>query len=190
MDACLLSSEDQTFQTPPEFLELVRKVGWIGLDPFTAENNPTGAMYYCTEGTTPDGWTCDWTRVLEKAWGEDVRAARPVCFTNPEYGRKLGRFAKKVVQEACNGAQIITLTPSRTDTRWWHELAGAASSGLFWKGRLTFYDAATGKPCETWNKKKECWEVTPAPFPCFVGYFGRQVDLFNEVFGPYGRLLG
>jgi hypothetical protein len=39
------------------------------------------------------------------------------------------------------------------------------------------------------NKKKQCYEVMPAPFPSWVGYFGPRVRLFREAFAGKGRFM-
>lgn len=179
MNPALLSSKRQDFQTPESELRFVRAVSptrRIGLDPFTAPNNPTGALSFSCVENGQDGYRLRW-------------AGYGLTFCNPEYGSNLGRFAKKVVQEANDGAEVITLTPSRTDTTWWQELAHHAAAGLFLKGRITFNDAATGQPCRTLEKKTGKWRVTPAPFPVFYGYFGPSPDAFRAAFAGRGRFL-
>jgi hypothetical protein len=190
MDACLLSSDDDTWQTPPDELEMVRRVGEIFLDPATALSNPTKAALYCALGHREphlaNGLLAPWKTLLRCA-PEETR--NPLVFLNPPYGRALAAWTEKVIKEAARGAQIITLTPSRTDTNWWQDLAQAATAGQFRKGRITFYDSRTGKPAETWDKKKKVWRVTSAPFPVFYGYFGDQPELFRQAFAGRGRFL-
>lgn len=199
MDDVLLTSKKQDYQTPEYELEFVRRVagGRIRLDPFTAASNPTKALYFCTPDQSravdlrrwrgEDGYAVNWAELAHDG----------LVFCNPEYGDNLDRFAAKVAQEAIRGAEIITLTPSRTDTGWWHTLAGAADSGLFLKGRITFIDTETGEPCKAkvyrgkgkdrvWTGK---WAPSPAAFPCFYGYFGPRPEVFRTVFAGRGRLL-
>lgn len=182
MNPALLSSKKQDYQTPPDFVQRVRRVDpLIGLDPFTGPRNPVQALVYCTVDSEVDGYRLPWAELLEHTQG--------IFFTNPEYGDNLAPFTKKVLQESRKGAQGVTLTPSRTDTGWWQDLAAGASAGLFWRGRLTFWDQETNAPALTWSKKKQKWEVMPAPFPVFVGYFGRDKDAFYHAFQGCGRFL-
>lgn len=180
MDECLLSSKKQDYMTPPDFVARVREVGHISFDPFTGQCNPVGADHFCAlpDG---DGYAVPWASLLEHTGG--------IFFSNPEYGDNLGRFVEKLLLEVAKGAQGVTLTPSRTDTGWWQNMAEAATAGLFWRGRLTFWDQETNAPALTWSKKKQKWEVMPAPFPVFVGYFGKDKDAFYRAFQGLGRFL-
>lgn len=179
MNPALLSSKKQDYQTPPDFVELVRAVGHITYDPFTGPRNPVGAEYFtCLPNS---GYETQWAALLEQTGG--------IFFTNPEYGDNLGPFVKKLTQEVRWGAQGVTLTPSRTDTGWWQDMAAEATAGLFWKGRLTFWDQETNAPALTYSKKKAKWEVMPSPFPVFVGYFGTNKDAFYHAFKGKGRFL-
>lgn len=180
MDACLLSSKKQDYMTPPDFVELVRAVGHISFDPFTGPRNPVGADYFCAlpDG---DGYKAAWAQLLAQVGG--------IFFTNPEYGDNLKPFVDKLLGEVRTGAEGVTLTPSRTDTGWWQDMAEGASAGLFWRGRLTFWDQETNAPALTWSKKKQKWEVMPSPFPVFVGYFGPNKDRFYAAFKGKGRFL-
>jgi hypothetical protein len=44
-----------------------------------------------------------------------------VVFCNPPYGREIGKWTRKAVEQAAQGKTIVLLIPSRTDTKWWHE---------------------------------------------------------------------
>lgn len=179
MNPALLSSTKMDFQTPPDFLDLVRRVGRITLDPCTGPTNPTRADYPCTEET--DGLSHSWSYVLAKHGG--------LFFTNPPFGRALPTWINKAVREGELGAEGVILVPSRTDTAWWQKLAENVDAGLFWRGRLTFWDQATNAPALTWSKKRQRFEVMPAPFPVFVGYFGPNKDRFFQAFAGKGRFL-
>lgn len=190
MDDCLLSSDKMDYQTPESELAYVRRVGEIFLDPATADSNPTGAAVYCSAGHhSPhlrNGLLAPWGALLRCA---PTAVDNPLVFLNPPYGRALEPWKDKVLQEAQRGAQIVTLTPSRTDTNWWQDLAAGASAGLFLRGRITFIDAATGKPVVCWDKKAKKWKPSPAAFPVFIGYFGQHKDRFRAAYAGRGRLL-
>jgi site-specific DNA-methyltransferase (adenine-specific) len=79
--------------------------------------------------------------------------AGPVCFMNPPYSR-CRDFIAKAAQEARNGATVVCLVPSRTDTRFWHQHVWDAEKhqprpGVeirFLKGRLKFGNSANSAP--------------------------------------------
>ncbi len=56
---------------------------------------------------------------------------------NPPYGREIGKWMEKAFHESCNGATIVCLVPSRTDTKWWHDYAMRGEI-TFIRGRLRF----------------------------------------------------
>ena len=76
---------------------------------------------------------------LNREWGSRT-------FINPSYGREIGKWLKKAYEESLNGATVVCLIPSRTDTRWWHDYVMKASEIRFLKGRLKFGDAKQGAP--------------------------------------------
>ena len=78
--------------------------------------------------STSDGLLKDWS-------GKRV-------FCNPPYGPKIGRWIAKGVDAAC----AVFLLPSRTDTRWFHDLALHSDEVRFVRGRLKFGDATETAP--------------------------------------------
>ncbi len=158
MDAVLHSSVKHDWQTPDAVLDLVRAVGPIVLDPCTAEENPVRAKHHYTEDL--DGLLMPWSLVPG------------LVFVNPPYGRALPKWAHKACVEALlKGVEIITLTPARTDTRWFTSLVEGCTTVAFWRGRMTF----KGAPA-------------PAPFPTCLTYFGPNGTLFSDVFAPRAHI--
>lgn len=161
--APLHSSKRMDWQTPDVVLELVRKVGPIGLDPCTTQENPTGARQWFAP---PDNG-------LSVSWGALIGDGE-VAFVNPPYGRALGEW----VTHWCFDASIwadqehsILLVPARPDTAWWFRALKAATALCFWRGRLTF----KGAPA-------------PAPFPSALFYFGPRPYRFADVFQDHGAV--
>ena len=76
---------------------------------------------------------------LEMDWGNST-------FCNPPYGREIGKWTKKAVEEAEKGKTIVLLIPSRTDTRWWQNDIMKATEIRFIKGRLKFGNATNSAP--------------------------------------------
>lgn len=170
MNPVVHSSVEHTWQTPESFLELVRAIGPIALDPCTSVGNPTKAAVWCTgrlmHMTNPprvidDGLTAPWTQYAEGG----------LVYVNPPYGRALGAWAAKCVEEARLGAEIVLLVPARPDTQWFEHL-WHADALLFWKGRLKFKGATAG-----------------APFPSAVAYWGHRERCFREAFAGKGRFV-
>lgn len=75
-------------------------------------------------------------------------------YVNPPYGRQIGLWLEKAIQEQTQGNTSVFLIPSRTDTRWWHDYVMNANEIRFIKGRLHFDD-----------------HPTPAPFPSALVVF-------------------
>ncbi len=61
-----------------------------------------------------------------------------VCWCNPPYSRGvIGQWMKKAYESSLEGATVVCLVTSATDTRWWHDYA---MKGEIWfiKGRVKF----------------------------------------------------
>lgn len=153
------SSVKQTWQTPDSFLDVVRQVGSIGLDPCTVKTNPTGAAFFYTPKTNG----------LAMPWWPYAFGAR-IAFANPPYGDECSRWVTKAIAEADMGAQIVMLTAARPDTRWGQRLLAACDVACWWRGRIRFRGAEHA-----------------APFPSLVTGFNVK-NRFVEAFGAYGEI--
>jgi len=179
----LLSSARQDWRTPAWFLDLVRAVGPIALDPATSTDNPTGALaYFASAG----GLDLPWTR-------------RGLAFVNPPYGphlsgpvdpdREIVRkgivigvgsgWAERIAQDA---GEWIALVPTRSDAAWWHRIHEAADWCVLWRSskhgsRIQFVDPDTGKA------------KTGSTLASSVFYRGPNALRFLSVFGPHGRAI-
>ncbi len=60
---------------------------------------------------------------------------------NPPYGREVEKWIKRMIDHK-NG---IALVFSRTDSKWCQEAMKSADAVLFYRGRISFIDGATGK---------------------------------------------
>lgn len=67
---------------------------------------------------------------LEMAWVGAV-------FVNPPYGRHITRWIAKGWVSSLEGATVVMLLPSRTDTAWWHNYCMKGEI-RFIRGRLKF----------------------------------------------------
>lgn len=105
----------------------------------------------------------------------------------------------KVCGEAAGGAEIVTLTPSRTGSSWCQTLLRRSDAHCFLKGRLRFVGARQplidGRPID-WTtltmrdldelSRMRLAVVEPAPFDCVVGYFGARATRFARTFAAMG----
>ena len=163
------------WQTPPHVLELVRSVAPIALDPCTSESNPTGARTHVW-WPNGDGLAFDWA------------STGGLVYVNPPYSQ-IRKWLAKCAAESTRGAEIIALVPARTDTRAWHESVTTADAICFWRGRLQFIDAATGKPAQVWSAAKQRFVDAAAPFPSALVYWGWSSERFARVFEGRGMVV-
>ena len=76
---------------------------------------------------------------LSKSWGTEI------VFCNPPYNQ-IAKWVKKCSDEANNGATVVMLIPSRTDTRYFHDFIYHKAEVRFIKGRLRFSGAEFNAP--------------------------------------------
>ena len=118
----MFSSRSGLWETPQGFFDELDKEFHFTLDVCALPENAKCPRFYTPE---QDG--------LKQPW-------EGVCWCNPPYGRGVGEWIRRAAQAAGEGAVVVMLLPSRTDTRWFHEyLYGNPLVELrFIKGRLRF----------------------------------------------------
>ena len=145
----MFSSKSDEWETPEDFYNKLNKRFKFTLDPCSTSLNHKCDKHYTIEENG-----------LSKSWKNEV------VFVNPPYG-DVGKWVKKAYDESTqNGATVVMLIPSRTDTRYWHDYIMTSASAIYFvKGRLKFYNKViadyTGKS-----------DISPAPFPSAVIVFG------------------
>lgn len=122
------SSETDLWATPQEFFNQCDREFRFTLDPCCNFENRKCPRYFTKE---VDGLSQDWAP--ERVW------------MNPPYGREIGHWMKKALDESRKGALVVCLVPARTDTKWWHEYAMKGEI-RFLKGRLKFGNAIANAP--------------------------------------------
>lgn len=167
------------WQTPPEFLELVREFydGQIDLDPASnaVAQRSVNALEYCSLEEGKDG--------LLSPWG-----GRKV-FCNPPYSTgSIDAFAHKSIEEFYNDAEIILLVNSSTDTKWYHQLLSASAVVLLWRGRIKFWKIYNDQSYSSWATGSGKIGNSPR-YLNTVFYLGKNVDKFISVFQNCGTLL-
>jgi site-specific DNA-methyltransferase (adenine-specific) len=99
------------------------------LDPCATPDNAKCPVYFTKED---DG--------LKQDWGTHR------VFCNPPYGRTLGAWVRKCFEASQDGALVVLLVVSRTDTKWFHEWVQGKADVKFIRGRLRFGEADTSAP--------------------------------------------
>lgn len=187
----LYSSDDHTWQTPPEIYRPL--LDFLGTDHFqvdvctsSAKNIPAAAHI------TPEGiiGVFDGEKVgfpdhnltvclsgdgLNTQWPDEG-----YCWMNPPYGTALKTWLKKAYEESLKGAKVWALVPARTETNYQHEY-GLSKAGLiiFLSGRICFHK--NGQPHAIINKKTGKAEAGNAPFPTMLLYYGDNAqELYNR----------
>jgi phage N-6-adenine-methyltransferase len=129
------SSATDLWATPQDFYDDLHAEFGFSLDVCATPDNAKCPRYFTAEH---DGLAQQW---------------HGVCWMNPPYGRVIGNWMRKAYESAKEGALVVCLVPSRTDTRWWHDYA-MKGEVRYVKGRLKFGDSKNS-----------------APFPCAVVVF-------------------
>jgi phage N-6-adenine-methyltransferase len=121
------SSKTEIWETPQDFFNKYNDLYHFTLDVCATPENAKCPNFFTKED---DGLSKDWSGV---------------CWMNPPYGREIGKWMKKAYESSLNGAVVVCLVPSRTDTMWWHEYAMKGEIE-FIKGRLKFGGSKNSAP--------------------------------------------
>lgn len=148
--------------TPPEVLERVRRIGPIGLDPCTSDDNPTGARVWYTPQRS----------AFNEEDPDQLLSPGELVYANPPYS-EMSQWAGLLLHYARTcGSEVIALVAARPDSRWFHTVAWTAQAVCFWKGRLRFVGAPSS-----------------APFPSAVVYHGARPWAFEAAFHDAGKVI-
>jgi phage N-6-adenine-methyltransferase len=122
------SSKTELWATPMDFFQKWNDfVGGFDLDVCANQDNAKCQKFFSKED---DG--------LNQIWNGK-------CWMNPPYGKEIGRWMKKAYESSQQGAIVVCLVPSRTDTKWWHDYAMKGKI-TFIKGRLKFGGSKNSAP--------------------------------------------
>jgi len=123
----MFSSKTDMWSTPQAFFDEWDEKYHFTLDACASPDNAKCSEYFTEEDDA-----------LQQEW-------RGVVWMNPPYGRKIKHWIKKAHDSAQEGATVVCLIPSRTDTVYWHEYVMKGDI-TFIKGRLKFGDAKNAAP--------------------------------------------
>jgi site-specific DNA-methyltransferase (adenine-specific) len=127
------SSESMEWRTPPELFRLLDGEVLFDVD---AASSPANALcdHYWT--ADDDALSIDWSRTVIRRDGTP-----PHVFLNPPYGRNVGKWIDKAIEQQAKGCTVVMVLMACTDTKWWAQLWGFASEVRFLTGRVKFLDA-------------------------------------------------
>jgi phage N-6-adenine-methyltransferase len=126
----LFSSASEEWPTPKDFFKLLDNEFHFDLDPCATHENAKCKKYFTKDN---DG--------LRQDWGTHI------VFCNPPYGKDMRAWAHKCWDASINGAIVVLLAHSRTDTRWFHDwVYNKAAEIRFVRGRLKFGDGKQSAP--------------------------------------------
>lgn len=171
--------------TPGWFLDLVRQVAPIVLDPYAngaGEVQARNAWHWPElPRPLPENGTILCAHsvhdALDEDWYDDDEIGRGLVFVNPNYD-KMRINGPRMCQQGERGLQILGLVPSSTDAEWWHQMVKSADVACFWKGRIRFDNPPAGS------------KVDQPRGGSFVPLWGKDlVEKFIEVFEPYGEIV-
>lgn len=123
------SSKSNEWTTPKELFDMLDSEFGFTLDPCCTHESAKCDKYYTID---TDGLSQDWSK--------------DVVFMNPPYGREIGKWVEKAYRECLNGAVVVCLIPSRTDTKYWHKYIFPNAEIRFMKGRICFGDGKGSSP--------------------------------------------
>lgn len=78
------------------------------------------------------------------------------AFCNPPYGRGMGRWLDKFIEQAALGTTIVALLPARVEARWWYEKVVQHADILFLVGRVPYIRPDRTKPSQPDHPSAVC----------------------------------
>lgn len=128
-NAAVFSRKSDNWETPQYLFDQLNEEFHFTLDACASEENKKCQRYFSVENNG-----------LEKDWSGEI------VFCNPPYS-EVKKWVEKAYRESSeNGATVVLLIPSRTDTKWFHEYIWGKSEIRFIKGRLRFGNATENAP--------------------------------------------
>lgn len=127
LGALLGPAKTDVWSTPRWLFDALNKEFGFTLDPCSNGDNATCPRHFTMEDNG-----------LLRDWGTET------VFMNPPYS-DVAAWMCKAYGAAQEGATVVCLIPSRTDTDWWHRYAMKGEIRLL-RGRLKFGDAENSAP--------------------------------------------
>jgi phage N-6-adenine-methyltransferase len=128
MNSVHFSSSTDEYETPQQTFDVLNQEFGFTLDVCATHENAKCKKHFTKED---NGLIQDWR--LE------------VCWMNPPYSQ-IKHWIKKAYEASLEGAIVVCLIPSRTDTIYWHEYVMKSKDIRFIKGRLKFGGMSNSAP--------------------------------------------
>jgi site-specific DNA-methyltransferase (adenine-specific) len=125
----LYSSRSEEWPTPQDFYDKLDAEFHFTLDPCATPENAKCELFFTQDD---EGLIQDW--------------GKHIVFCNPPYGRHMQKWARKCFDASQQGATVVLLAHSRTDTVWFHSWVYGKAELRFVRGRLRFGDGKVGAP--------------------------------------------
>lgn len=119
----------QDYQTPPEFLEAVKKR--LHIDRFAID------LAASPENTAADVYFTEQVDSLKQDWASRTHMSCGWGWLNPPFGN-IAPWVQKAAMEACNGAHVAMLVPASVGANWWTAWVEGYAYQSYLNGRLTF----------------------------------------------------
>lgn len=123
----MFTSRTEEWETPQELFDKLDGEFGFNMDVCASATNTKCESFFSKEDNA-----------LLKRW-------KGVCWMNPPYGKKVGRWVKKAYESSLEGATVVCLIPARTDTAWWHDYCMKGEI-RFIRGRIRFSGHAHNAP--------------------------------------------
>jgi hypothetical protein len=154
----------QGWNTPEWLLTLIRKIAPIALDPCSNKHSVVGALIAWEEKEDGLNPVIPWAKISIDCKG--------LVYVNPPYSDPLP-WARKAIEEAASGAEIVLCLPSSHSAEWWQLLDDNAQATLL----------ITGKRVDFTREGKA---VFGARHETTLFYFGPHVAKLAGIFGVKG----
>lgn len=152
----LFSKANNEWETPNTFFDILNTEFEFDIDAAANQYNTKCKFYFDDALNLPVAWNNTGVVYNEK------HPNKKHIFLNPPYSL-VELFLKQAYEESKQGAIIVCLIPTRSDTGYWHKYCMEAYEIRFVKGRLKFT-----------NRTKRADEITSATFPSSVIIFDEQ----------------
>ncbi len=122
----------QDYETPPEFLEAVKKL--LGIDEFAID------LAASLENRKAERYIPEEADSLSVVWAGLWRPYLPTptwCWLNPPYGH-IAPWVKKCAEEGAAGVKIALLVPAAVGSNWYADYVDAHAYVFKFRPRLTF----------------------------------------------------
>jgi phage N-6-adenine-methyltransferase len=120
------ASDQQEWETPDNIFGPLNSEFGFTIDVCAAASNTKCPTFFSKEDNA-----------LANTW-------KGICWMNPPFN-EIGKWVAKAYKSAGEGALVVCLVPSRTNTNWWHEYCMRGEI-RFIKGRPIFKGAKHGLP--------------------------------------------